>query len=172
MHARGTSHRRLPGAIGAAYVRAMSTKLQRQTAILRLVRSQRIPSQERLRELLGAAGFQVTQATLSRDLRSLGVVKVADSGGHTYYAVPADVVDPTPALAQLLPALYVGAEGVGTLLVVKTLAGGASPLASAMDHQEWDEVAGTIAGDDTILVITRSSSARQRLQRRIEGLVD
>lgn len=149
----------------------MSTKPQRQSAILQLVRAQRIPSQERLRELLEGAGFQATQATLSRDLRSLGVVKVADENGHTHYAVPADVVDPTPALAQLLPALYVGAEGVGPLLVVKTLAGGASPLASALDHQGWDEVAGTIAGDDTILVIARSPGARRRVQERIEGLV-
>jgi transcriptional regulator of arginine metabolism len=149
----------------------MSTKPQRQSAILQLVRAQRIPSQERLRELLEGAGFQATQATLSRDLRSLGVVKVADENGHTHYAVPADVLDPTPALAQLLPALYVGAEGVGTLLVVKTLAGGASPLASALDHQGWDEVAGTIAGDDTILVIARSPGARRRVQERIEELV-
>jgi transcriptional regulator of arginine metabolism len=149
----------------------MSTKPQRQSAILRLVRAERIPSQERLRELLEGAGFQVTQATLSRDLRSLGVVKVADPQGHMYYTVPADVVDPTPALAQLLPALYVGAEGVGTLLVLKTLAGGASPLASAIDHQGWEEVAGTIAGDDTILVIARSTAARRRLRDRIEDLV-
>jgi transcriptional regulator of arginine metabolism len=149
----------------------MPTKPQRQSAILQLVRSRRIPSQERLRELLEGAGFRVTQATLSRDLRSLGVVKVADENGHMHYAVPVDVVDPTPALAQLLPALYVGAEGVGTLLVVKTLAGGASPVASALDRQGWDEVAGTIAGDDTILVIARSPGARRRVQERIEGLV-
>jgi transcriptional regulator of arginine metabolism len=162
----------LPWLGGGAYVRSMSTKPQRQSAILQLVRSERIPSQERLRELLEGAGFQVTQATLSRDLRSLGVVKVADENGHTHYAVPADVVDPTPALAQLLPALYVKTEGVGTLLVVKTLAGGASPLASALDHQGWDEeVAGTIAGDDTILVIARSPGARRRVQERIEELV-
>jgi transcriptional regulator of arginine metabolism len=161
----------LPRLGGGAYVRSMSTKPQRQSAILQLVRAQRIPSQERLRELLEGAGFQATQATLSRDLRSLGVVKVADENGHTHYAVPADVLDPTPALAQLLPALYVGAEGVGTLLVVKTLAGGASPLASALDHQGWDEVAGTIAGDDTILVIARSPGARRRVQERIEELV-
>lgn len=148
----------------------MSTKPQRQSAILRLVRVERIPSQERLRELLETEGYQVTQATLSRDLRSLGVVKMADQKGQTYYAVPADVLDPTPALSQLIPALYAGAEAVDNLLILKTLAGGAQPLASAIDHQGWDEVAGTIAGDDTILVIARSADARARVQRRVENL--
>lgn len=118
------------------------------------MRSRRIPSQEVLRELLVAEGFDVAQPTLSRDIRELGLVKMPDEEGGSVYTVPPDVTDPTPTLRRLLPALYLGADGVGNLLVVKTLTGGAQPVAVAIDWEEWPEVVGTIAGDDTILVIT------------------
>lgn len=130
-------------------------KPQRHAAILDLVRTQRVHSQEALRELLLGRGFDVAQATLSRDIRELGLVKVPDEQGGSVYTVPPHVTEPTPALTRLLPALYVGAEGVGNLLVVKTLIGGAQPVAAALDWEEWPEVLGTIAGDDTILLILR-----------------
>lgn len=112
----------------------------------------------------------MTQATLSRDIRSLGLVKVAGDDGHPRYTVPADVVDPTPTLSRLLPALYVGADSVDNLLVLHTLTGGAQPVAVALDQEEWDEVVGTIAGDDTILMILRSPSLLDRVLARIETL--
>jgi transcriptional regulator of arginine metabolism len=146
------------------------TRPQRHAAILRLVRTERIPSQERLRERLAAEGLAVAQATLSRDIRSLGIVKAADAEGHGHYVVPADAPDATPALSQLLPALFLGMDGVEHLLVVKTLTGGAQPVASALDHQGWSEVVGTIAGDDTILVITRSLAAADAVRHRVEKL--
>jgi transcriptional regulator of arginine metabolism len=119
---------------------------------------------------LGEEGIQVAQATLSRDLRALGVVKVADEEGHGHYAVPVDVVDPTPTLSGLLPALFVGIDGVDNLLVLRTVTGGAQPIAVAIDHQPWDDVVGTIAGDDTVLIIARSTPASDRLRRRLEAL--
>jgi transcriptional regulator of arginine metabolism len=146
---------------------SVPTKPQRHAAILRLIRSERIPSQERLRELLAGEGIAVAQATLSRDLRSLGIVKAADAQGHGHYVVAIDAPDPTPALSQLLPALFVGLEGVEYLLVLKTLTGGAQPVAAAIDHQNWQEVVGTIAGDDTILIITRSVDASAILRKRL-----
>ncbi len=145
-------------------------KLQRQAAILELVRSQRIPSQEVLRELLAERGFEVAQATLSRDLRELGLIKTPDEHSGSAYAVPANVTDPTPTLERLLPALYLGAEGVNNLLVVKTLIGGAQPVAVAIDWEEWPEVVGTIAGDDTILLILRSPEQLPEVIRRLEEL--
>jgi transcriptional regulator of arginine metabolism len=145
-------------------------KPQRHAAILRLVRSERIPSQERLRELLAEEGLLVAQATLSRDIRSLGIVKASDAEGHGYYIVPADAPDPTPALAQLLPALFLGIDSVENLLVVKTLTGGAQPVAAALDHQAWEDVVGTIAGDDTILVIARSEESCTAIRVRLERL--
>jgi transcriptional regulator of arginine metabolism len=144
-------------------------KLQRHSAILEVVRGQRVSSQEALRELLVERGFEVTQATLSRDIRELGLVKVPGEVG-SHYATPFHTSDPTPTLERLLPALYLGAEGVGNLLIVKTLVGGAQPVAVALDAEEWAEVAGTIAGDDTIMMILRSADQVDAVTRRIEQL--
>lgn len=148
----------------------MPIKTQRHAAILRLVRSQRVSSQEVLRELLAREGFDVAQPTLSRDIRQLGLVKVPDDAGVAAYTVPVDVVDPTPTLRRLLPPLFIGADGVGNLLVLRTLTGGAQPIAVALDHEEWEEVVGTIAGDDTVLLILRKASHRASVARRIEEL--
>ncbi|HET6231773.1 MAG TPA: arginine repressor [Longimicrobiaceae bacterium] len=145
-------------------------KPQRHAAILDLVRGQRVSSQEVLRELLNARGIEVAQATLSRDIRELGLVKVPDEHGGALYTLPADVVDPTPTLARLLPALYLGADGVGNLLVVKTLVGGAQPIAVGIDWEEWPEIVGTIAGDDTILVILRDEGFRAKVVKRLEEI--
>ena len=97
-------------------------------------------------------------------------VKVPDEEGGSVYMVPAHVVDPTPALSRLLPALYLGSDGVGNLLVVKTLTGGAQPVAVALDWEEWSEVVGTVAGDDTILIILRKAEHLETITRRIEIL--
>lgn len=148
----------------------MPIKTQRHAAILRLVRSQRVTSQEVLRELLAREGFDVAQPTLSRDIRQLGLVKASDEDGIAAYTVPVDVVDPTPTLRRLLPPLFLGADGVGNLLVLRTLTGGAQPIAVALDHEEWDEVVGTIAGDDTVLLILRKAAQRASVARRIEEL--
>lgn len=148
----------------------MPIKPQRHAAILRLVRDHRVTSQEVLRELLSGEGFDVAQATLSRDIRELGLVKAPDQDGSLVYTVPVDIVDPTPTLRRLLPPLYLGADGVGNLLVLRTLTGGAQPIAVALDYEEWEEVVGTIAGDDTILLILRKASQRATIVRRIEDL--
>jgi transcriptional regulator of arginine metabolism len=145
-------------------------KPQRHAAILELVRDRRVPSQEVLREVLAERGIEVAQATLSRDIRELGLVKVPDENGGSVYTLPAGVTDPTPTLARLLPSLYLGADGVGNLLVVKTMVGGAQPIAVGIDWEEWPEVVGTIAGDDTILVILRDAALRERVVARLEEI--
>ncbi|CAN5642614.1 transcriptional regulator ArgR [soil metagenome] len=123
-----------------------------------------------LRELLAERGIEVAQATLSRDIRELGLIKVPDEDGGAVYTVPAHVTDPTPTLSRLLPALYLGADGINNLLVVKTLTGGAQPVAVAIDWQEWPEVVGTIAGDDTILLILRKPAHLRTITDRLEAL--
>jgi transcriptional regulator of arginine metabolism len=145
-------------------------KPQRHAAILELVREHRVPSQEALRERLAARGIEVAQATLSRDIRELGLVKVPEEDGGSVYTLPAGVTDPMPTLARLLPSLFLGSDGVGNLLVVKTLVGGAQPIAVGIDWEEWPEVVGTIAGDDTVLVILRDAERRDAVVRRIEEL--
>ena len=146
-------------------------KTQRHAAILRIVRRETVGSQEQLRELLKAEGFDVTQATLSRDIRDLGLAKVAapDVGSH-YSAPPDGAAAIRPHLEQLLPTLLVSVAGVGPLLVLKTAVGSAQALGLALDGTGWSEILGTIAGDDAILVITRSERARRAVQVRVKEL--
>jgi transcriptional regulator of arginine metabolism len=145
-------------------------KAQRHAAILTLVRHRRIASQEQLRELLVAQGVEVTQATLSRDIRELGLAKIADPEGGAHYAAPPAAETPPPPLGPLVAALLLSTEGVGALLVIRTPAGSANALGSALDRHGWPEVVGTIAGDDTILVIARGAAARRRVAARLAAL--
>lgn len=146
----------------------MADRTRRLAAILRIVRHQEIRSQNQLRDALADEGFDVGQGTLSRDVRELGVIKTTGPDGAPVYTVPPDVADPTPAFQRLMPALFLSAEGVDHFLVIRTLTGGAQPLAVAIDHEEWDEILGTIAGDDTILLILRSPRHLPAVQQRLE----
>jgi len=147
-------------------------KSQRHSVIRELVQEHRVGSQEQLRELLVDRGFDVTQATLSRDIRELRLVKIPSPEGGTHYTLPPESWDQRPPLVRLLPTLYVGSEGTGNLLVVKTLAGGAQAVSEALDWEEWPEVLGTLGGDDTILVILRDSANLATIQHRIEQLAE
>lgn len=145
-------------------------KAQRHAAIIRLVRQERIHNQEQLRERLREGGIDVTQATLSRDLRELRLAKVGDPEGGAYYTPPADPTGPFPPIEQILPALLLSVEGVGPLLVLKTPPGSAEALGGALDHAEWDSVLGTIAGDDTLLIIARSEKDRAKIAGRLREI--
>lgn len=129
-------------------------------------------SQEELRRLLRQRGWDVTQATLSRDLRELRLARVPSPTGprYTISGGGAGQDGGTGALAGLLPQLLTGVDGVGELLVVRTVIGGAQPVAAALDREAWPEVIGTLGGDDTILLVCRSSAARERITRRLREL--
>jgi transcriptional regulator of arginine metabolism len=142
------------------------TRAARHQRIIDLLARTRVRSQSQLAGLLAADGFAVTQATLSRDLDELGAVRIRDAEGALIYAVPAEGGDrtPRPALdesamegrvARLLAELLVSAEASANLVVLRTPPGAAQFLASALDHSEQRSVLGTIAGDDTVLVICR-----------------
>src|SRR3954462_7049633 len=147
---------------------AMTKKHERQAAILELVASHVVSSQEELRQLLLGRGMDVTQATLSRDLRDLHLARVSESGGVRYVLPEALLTDgDKPLLATLLPHLFSPLDGVGELVVLHTVASGAQPIAEAIDQEEFPEVLGTIAGDDTILIVTRSAAARATLTERL-----
>lgn len=146
-------------------------KTQRHAALLRIVREHRVPSQTRLRELLAKAGFAVTQATLSRDVHELGLAKVADPQGTQHYTAPDEDHSPAPSLEIFLRSLLLKVDGVGPLLVLTTTTGSAGALAAALDHEEWQGILGTVAGDDTLLVIARSDAVRRRLAKRFEDLL-
>jgi transcriptional regulator of arginine metabolism len=143
-----------------------STKAARHALISQLLSRGTVHSQSELADLLAAEGVHVTQATLSRDLVELRAVKVRTPSGALAYAVPGEGGDRTPAtsttevlaarLARLCAELLVTAEASGNLVVLRTPPGAAQFLASAIDHSVLPAVLGTIAGDDTVLVISRT----------------
>ena len=145
------------------------SKRDRHQIILELVRENRVNSQEGLRALLVSRGTEVTQATLSRDIRELRLVKVPGADGTPHYAVP-DEWEGTPPLDSLLPALFHSAEGVDHLLVIRTMKGGAQTVAAGIDWEEWPEVLGSLAGDDTILLVLRSPDFLPVVLERVERM--
>jgi transcriptional regulator of arginine metabolism len=146
----------------------MTKKLARQAAILEVVARHVVGSQEELRQLLLERGMDVTQATLSRDLRDLGLARVSTEDGGRYVLPEAlGAGEDKPLLDNLLPQLFSRIDGVGELIVLRTVRSGAQPIAEAIDQEEFEEVLGTIAGDDTILIVTRSAQARAALTTRL-----
>jgi transcriptional regulator of arginine metabolism len=145
------------------------SKPERHAQILEVLKGHRVTSQESLRGLLKEQGTDVTQATLSRDIRELRLVKVPGADGTPHYSVPEEW-NSTPSLESLLPALFHSAEGVDHLLVVRTMKGGAQTVAAGIDWEEWHEVLGTLAGDDTILIILRKPELLPTVQARLEQM--
>ena len=159
------------------------TKNARHSRIIELVTQHSVRSQTELSELLGEHGVHVTQATLSRDLVELDAIKIRSVDGALVYAVPAEGGDRSPAaprespasldrLARLCAELLVSAEASANLVVLRTPPGAAQFLASAFDRTEIAEVLGTIAGDDTVLVIGRDPGGGEILARRFLALAN
>jgi transcriptional regulator of arginine metabolism len=129
-----------------------------------------IPNQEALRVRLLKRGIHVAQATLSRDIRELGLVKRSGPDERSHYYAPGEERSHAAVLQRLLPDLFLRAEGANNLLVLRTRIGGAQSVAAALDGAEWPEVLGTIAGDDTILLVLRRAEDAATVRKRIEGL--
>jgi transcriptional regulator of arginine metabolism len=148
------------------------SKAERHRAILDLVRAHPIRTQDELVDALRGLRLDVTQATVSRDVRELGLMRVPDGDGLRYVASPADV-DPGGTSARLRSAVREhvrGVEFVGHLGVIRTRPSTAPLVAAALDQAHFEELAGTVAGDDTVLVVARGLDAAKRLQRRIESI--
>jgi transcriptional regulator of arginine metabolism len=151
------------------------TKAARHARIVALIRDNPVHSQTELAELLAAEGLQATQATLSRDLEELGAAKVRGTdGGPAVYVVPPEGTGPmrpaeqAPArLVRLLRELLTGADSSGNLVVLRTPPGAAQFLASALDRAGLPEVVGTIAGDDTIMVVARATGHSEHSGQRL-----
>jgi transcriptional regulator of arginine metabolism len=141
----------------------------RQGQILKLVASEPISSQDELRRRLSHLKMRVTQGTLSRDMSELKLVKTAE--GYKPLVNGEEAASPMPPLARALKDFLVDVRPAYNLLVLKTPPSGAQPLAAALDAEKFKEVAGTIAGDDTVLVITPSRQARTAVQKRMEDLL-
>ncbi|HYL63344.1 MAG TPA: ArgR family transcriptional regulator [Candidatus Methylomirabilis sp.] len=147
-------------------------KTFRHGQILRLVSGEPIVSQEELRRRLAAQKMRVTQATLSRDLQELKLVKTQEGYKPAATALPEEPLSvPLPPLIRALREFLLDIRPAENLLVLKTPPSGAQPLAAAVDASRFPEIAGTIAGDDTVLIITSSKKMRDSLQKKIEALV-
>ncbi|HUN60574.1 MAG TPA: hypothetical protein VMU53_01215 [Candidatus Sulfotelmatobacter sp.] len=148
-----------------------ATKTFRHGQILRLVSAERISNQEDLRRRLAQQRMRVTQATLSRDLQELKLVKTRD-GYRAPNASPEEPPSATvPLLTRALREFLLDIRPAENLLVLKTPPSGAQPLAAAVDAAKFSEIAGTIAGDDTVLIITPNRKSRESLQKEIESHV-
>ncbi len=141
----------------------------RQGQILKLLSGEAISSQDELRRRLAHLKLRVTQATLSRDFHELKLVKTAD--GYKPLTAVAEEAASLPPLARALREFLLDLRPAANLLVLKTPPGGAQPLAAAVDAERFREAAGTIAGDDTVLIITPSRAARAAVQKRMEDLL-
>lgn len=145
-------------------------KRYRQGQILKLLTGQPVASQDELRRQLIHLGVRVTQATLSRDMRELRLVKTTE-GYRPLATATTEESAPLSTLARALKEFLLDIRPAQNMLVLKTPPGGAQPLAAAVDSEHWKEVAGSLAGDDTVLIITPSRTARAAIQKRIEEML-
>ena len=148
-----------------------TTRLGRHGAILELAKRGPLASQDDLRRELGKRGFRVTQATLSRDIHQLGLVKMADGYALPQAAATVAVPPPAPGLERLFRDFVREVREAQNLLVVKTAVGSAQPVAVAWDAESWPDVVGTIAGDDTILVICPDRRKAHKVAMQIRELL-
>jgi transcriptional regulator of arginine metabolism len=145
----------------------MSSVTARRAKAIALIKSGLIHSQSDLVKQLKKAGFVVTQATASRDLEEIGAVRGRSSSGESIYKI-SDSDDESISRTKPVPSdLIISVEASGNLAVVRTPPGGAQLLASSLDHSGISEIIGTIAGDDTVLVVSRKASGGAQLAREL-----
>jgi transcriptional regulator of arginine metabolism len=158
------------------------TKSARHAKIVDLLGRREVGSQSELNRLLADEGVHVTQGTLSRDLVELGALRVRDEAGQLIYAVPGEGGDRTPLvteqeafnqrLARLCIEVLISARASANLVVLRTPPGAAQYLASAIDRAGWDSILGTIAGDDTVLLISRDEAGGRQIADSLIAMSD
>ncbi len=150
-------------------------KANRQREILRLIGSQEVETQEQMLKLLNAAGIRATQATISRDIKELNLIKQPAEDGHYRY-VASDGLPVRKAAAGRMQNIFkegvISCDSAQNLVVVKTMPGLAPAAAAALDGMDIDALVGSLAGDDTVLLIMRTSQAAERLCREIGSMLD
>ena len=147
-------------------------KSTRHSLILEIIEQKDIETQEELAEELKRRGVKVTQATVSRDIKELRLLKVlSDHGGYKYATVERADKGMSERFIRILSESVISLDNVGNLIVIKTLSASANAAAEAIDSMKWSEVLGSIAGDNTILVIARSEEAVESLMARFNTLI-
>ncbi len=150
-------------------------KVQRLNAIREVVSSSLVASQDELRRKLRRRGIRVTQATLSRDIHELRLSK--GPGGYSLPNGQAEAAaavddDAPPSVAEMIDSFGLRVRQAMNQVVVGTVMGGAQPVAAALDHEEWPEIVGTVAGDDTVLVICPDSRRAGEVEARIRTMLE
>ncbi len=146
-------------------------KTLRQSAIRELLVTATVSNQDELRRKLALRGIQATQATLSRDIREMRLFKGPNGYALPEVAAPEPGPDDLPAIAEMLSSFGLELRQTGNLLVLLTGRGAAHPVAAGIDDEEWPEVLGTIAGDNTILIICADLGAANTLRTRLEAFL-
>jgi len=147
-------------------------KSMRHNLILEIIESKDIETQEELAEELKSRNIKVTQATVSRDIKELRLLKVlADGGKYKYATVERAEKGMNDRFIRILSESVLSIESAGNLIVIKTISASASAASEAIDSMKWPEVLGTIAGDNTILIIARSESVVESLLQRFDALI-
>lgn len=147
-------------------------KTNRQKRILEIITRQRIETQEDLAEELKKTGYVVTQATVSRDIKELGLIKIPGDNNSSYYALPGREA-PRHSEERLKRLFWNSVQLIDSsenLVIIKTLPGEAQGVASALDHAGWPEIIGTVAGDDTILVVVKPKTMTAAVIKRFKDL--
>jgi len=144
-------------------------KTLRQRAILELIKQGPVASQEDLQKALRKRGIKVGQATLSRDIRDLGLSKMAH--GYSLSAGDGTSTPALPPVSRLVREFVLEVRAAQNLLVIKTIVGSAQPVAAALDDEDWPEAVGTVAGDDTILIVCPDHKEASKLASRIQEML-
>lgn len=148
-------------------------KSKRHSKIIEIINSKAIETQEELAEELKSAGFEVTQATVSRDIKTLRLIKIQGSDGkYRYSIINQNKNDMLEKLSSILVNTVISVENIDKIVVVKTISGSASAAAEAIDRLELGEIAGTIAGDNTIFILVRTLEKAQELVERISKMLN
>lgn len=143
-------------------------KGKRHLKIREIIANKEIDTQDELVEELRSAGFNVTQATVSRDIKELHLVKVPLEDGKYKYSLPADQrFNPLQKLKRTLSDSFVGLDSADNLIVMKSLPGNANAIGALLDNLQWHEIMGTICGDDTCLIICRSKEGAKEISKKI-----
>lgn len=146
-------------------------KGKRQEAILGLVKKYEIETQEELAEKLGKAGFAVTQATISRDIRELKLTKIQRGAKQVYASLTENKYSNSNKYIDILKHSFVSVDMAQNILVIKTASGTAMAVATALDSLHWDEIVGSIAGDDTVMCAIRTVEDTKKLVQRLEDIL-
>lgn len=146
-------------------------KVKRQEAILELVKKEEIETQEELAEKLNKAGFAVTQATISRDIRELKLTKIQHGSKQVYAVLTDNNYSAGNKYIDILKHSFVSVDMAQNILVIKTAIGTAMAAATALDSLHWDEIVGCIAGDDTVMCAIRTVEDTRKLMKRLEDIL-